>query len=527
MRTPPPVSRLADGNLALLLSRAARESGDHAVVLEGARSTSYDAMCSRAGSMAAALREAGVEPGDRVGIFLERGVEAAAAYFGVLAAGAVAMIINESFRSRQLEHAIQNGSARLLLTSAEMLSRQPHRLEVSAEILDVGDISAGPGDFHPVTRAPGDLAQIIYTSGSTGLPKGVMLSHGNLGAGVECVTAYLGLHSGDRVASLLPFSSVYGFNQLLCTIQAGATLVVERTPLAQEIVARLRACEVSVLAAVPPLWHQILGVPAFRDDPIPSLRILQNAGGHLPTSAVRELRQILPGASLFLNYGQTEIIRGAFLPPDEVDHRPGSMGRAIPGAEIHVLRDDLTPCSPGEVGELVFRGPTVALGYWNDPATTELVFRPDPLRPAGAADAERVVFSGDLVRSDEDGFLYYVSRRDRMIKSLGYRVGPDEVLDALFASGQIVEGVVAGEPDPPWGERIVAYVVLGEQGSLQRLERFIRIELPRHLQPSQIVACAELPRVPAGKYDLVALRAKLPPLPGRKAPRADALSPTA
>jgi acyl-coenzyme A synthetase/AMP-(fatty) acid ligase len=190
-----------------------------------------------------------------------------------------------------------------------------------------------------------------------------------------------------------------------------------------------------------------------------------------------------------------------------VDRRPDSLGRAIPETEILVLREDLTPCEPGAVGELVHRGPTVALGYWNDPEATARTFRPNPFLPSGSPAGERVVFSGDMVRADADGFLYYVGRRDKMIKTLGYRVGPDEVLDVLFASGQIVEGVVSAEPCEQRGERIVAFVVLAEGGCVTRLEEFCRQEMPRHMQPSRFEVRTSLPRTPAGKYDLQAFQA--------------------
>jgi acyl-CoA synthetase (AMP-forming)/AMP-acid ligase II len=206
-------------------------------------------------------------------------------------------------------------------------------------------------------------------------------------------------------------------------------------------------------------------------------------------------------------YGLTEVLRSTYLPPEEVDRRPDSIGRAIPGAEVYVVRDDGTPAAAGEIGELVHRGPTVTLGYWDDPVLTAKVFRPNPLRPAGAPDAERVVFSGDLVRADAAGFLYYVSRRDRLIKTLGYRVGPDEIVSVLHASGEVAAAVVAGEPDESRGERIVAYVVLATNGSAEQLKTFCRRELPRYMQPARIEVRDALAVLPNGKPDLTALRA--------------------
>jgi acyl-CoA synthetase (AMP-forming)/AMP-acid ligase II len=205
---------------------------------------------------------------------------------------------------------------------------------------------------------------------------------------------------------------------------------------------------------------------------------------------------------LVLMYGLTEAFRSSYLSPDKADQKTNSIGQAIPGAELLVLKEDLTPCGPGEVGQLVHRGPTVTFGYWNDPDTTDRVFRPNPRRPAGTPDSERVAFSGDLVYTDEEGDLFFVSRPDGMIKTLGYRVSPDEVVDVLYASGEIVEAVVAAEPDELQGSRIVAYVVLTDDGRLDRLEAFCGREMPRYMQPSRIEVRAALDRTVSGKHDV-------------------------
>jgi acyl-CoA synthetase (AMP-forming)/AMP-acid ligase II len=221
---------------------------------------------------------------------------------------------------------------------------------------------------------------------------------------------------------------------------------------------------------------------------------------------VRELRRCQPAAELVLMYGLTEAFRSTYLAPDRVDGKPSSIGQAIPEAEILVLDDHLAPCGPDEVGQLVHRGPTVALGYWADPEETARVFRPNPLRPSGAPDPERVVFSGDLVSRDEEGDLFFVGRSDGLIKTLGYRVSPDEVVDVLYASGQVVEAVVTSEPDEVRGARILAHVVLRSNGTLERLEEFAAEELPRYMRPARIEVRDALPRTTSGKHDAAAAR---------------------
>ncbi len=487
--------------------------GARPAVLSREGEVTYSALAARAGSISAEVVRQKAQPGDRVVVFLERGADAVASYFATLAAGCIVTIANERSRPRQLEHVLRDSGARVLISSATLLEAQHRSIETDAAIIDVERMAA-VGEFAPVERRHDEVAQLIYTSGSTGLPRGVAFTHGALDVGVDVVATYLGLCSDDRLAALLPFSSVYGLNQVLGAVHVGASLIVERSPVPNQLVAQLRAFEATVLAAVPPLWLQLLGSASFTHEVLPSLRIVQNAGGHLPTEAVRSLRRAQPQARLFLQYGMTETFRSTFLTPEEVDARPGSMGKAMPGSEVLVLREDQTVCEPDEVGELVFQGPSIAAGYWNDAESTERTFRRSPVGSSFGMGG-KVVFSGDMVRRDGEGFLYFVGRRDRMIKSLGYRIGPDEIVDVLHASGEIHEAVVTSEADSVRGERIVAYVVLAAKGSVEALKRFCGAELPRHMQPARIEARESLPRLVSGKYDLTTLAAPIAEQPNR------------
>ena len=507
------MSGFVEPNIGSMLWSMARCRGVSPALVERGCAFTYAGVRDRAAAIATTLVGVGLQPNDRVAVLLENGVDAVAAFFGALAAGGIAVLVNEVLRPRQLLQMLADSGATLVLTSTTLPAAQALAPETGARMLLVEAIPAA-GDFVPVRRLGADPAQIIYTSGSTGPPKGVTVTHANLWASTQSVTSYLGITATDRIAGLLPFSFVYGMSQVLCALGTGATLVVERSPLAGQLATALRTQRVTVLAAVPPLWLQLLGAPAFRSGPLPDLRIMTNAGGRLPVAAVQALRQAQPHAQLFLMYGLTEALRCTYLPPEEVDRRPDSIGRAIPGAEVWVLRDDLVPCAPDEVGELVYRGPTVALGYWNDPEATARVFRPHPLRPPGVPDGERVVFTGDIVRRDGDGFLYYVGRRDRMIKTLGYRVSPDEVSEVIFSSGEVADCVVVAEPDELRGQRIVAHTVLAPGGSLNRLKQYCGIELPRYMQPTRFELCDDLPRLPNGKHDLAAIRATAAPSHG-------------
>jgi amino acid adenylation domain-containing protein len=490
------------GNFARRLLETATSFGTEPAVVEGERVTAYEALAGQVLGVAELLQSLNVGPNDRVGLLWSRGSEAAATFFGVLAAGAIATNVNETLRPRQIEHILHHSGAKLLLAEPELLERLPRPVETTASVVPLSELPSATG-VDPAARLGSDVAHIVYTSGSTGLPKGVTISHGNLWAGMEAVVQYLGISSRDRIASLLPFSFDYGLNQLLCCTGTGATLVVERSPVAQRIVRTAREQGVTILPAVPPLWLQLLSVDAFCSEPISSLRVMTNTGGRLPREAVLKLQRSQPHASLVLMYGLTEAFRSTYLPPKRVDRKPTSIGQAIPGAEMLVLNEEFAPCKPGEVGELVHRGPTVALGYWNDPEATDRVFRPNPLRAPGAPDSERVVFSGDLVYRDEEGDIFFEGRRDTMIKTLGYRVSPDEVTEVLYASGEVVEAVVAAEEDELRGTRIVAYVVLAENGDLERLKAFCTAELPRYMQPSRFERRSSLSRTSSGKFDPV------------------------
>jgi acyl-CoA synthetase (AMP-forming)/AMP-acid ligase II len=495
---------IAHRSVADLLLSAAANAASRPAIADAGRVTTYAELLDRASSIATSLKRRGIQAGDRVAILGQRDASSVCAYFGALAAGAVVTIVNERLRPRQIEYVLDRCNARICLASSNVLAEHPRPLASTAAILDL--TASGRADLPARTEpAPETLAQIIFTSGSTGLPKGVVFSHRAMLEAIRVVVAYLGLRRDERILSALPFSSVYGLNQLLCAVATGSTLVISRSTLAASIADEAAQARVTMISAVPPLWLQLLATPAFRRNRIGTLRIMQNAGGHLPVDAVRQLRATQPQARLFLQYGMTETFRSTYLPPEEVDECPDSMGRPVPGSTIWVVGEDGQICQPGEVGELVFQGPTMSDGYWKDPAMTASVFRAAPV-PARGGGAGIAVYSGDVVRTDASGRLFYVSRRDRVIKSLGFRIGPDEITDVLYASGEIVEAAIRTEPDAIRGERIIAYVVLRPEGSRTRLERFVRFELPRHMQPAVIDTRDELPRLPSGKYDLDTLR---------------------
>jgi acyl-CoA ligase (AMP-forming) (exosortase A-associated) len=346
---------------------------------------------------------------------------------------------------------------------------------------------------------------LLYTSGSTGRPKGVMLSHANMWLGAVSVASYLRLTPQDRTLGVLPLSFDYGQNQLLSSWAAGAAVVPIEYLSARDVIKAVEAHGITTLAGVPPLWVQ-LAEAAWPPAAAYALRRLTNSGGRLPASLTRRMRELFPAAEIFLMYGLTEAFRSTYLDPPLTDEFPDSIGTAIPFAEVLVARADGTIADDDEPGELVHTGPLVAKGYWNDPDRTAQRFKPAPpaSRYGGTA-----VWSGDKVRRDAHGLLYFVGRDDAMIKTSGNRVSPTEVEEAAVASGLVTEAVALGVPDDRVGEAI-ALIVRPQRRDLEaELRNHMKRQLPNFMQPAHILWRDELPRNPNGKLDREALKQEL------------------
>ncbi|WP_310525918.1 AMP-binding protein, partial [Nocardioides sp.] len=344
---------------------------------------------------------------------------------------------------------------------------------------------------------------------STGRPKGVVLSHRNLLVGAESVSYYLDNQSADVILAALPLSFDAGLSQVTTAFAVGAHVVLVNYLVARDVVRLCEQHKVTGLTCVPPLWIQLAAAewPAAAAS---SLRYFANTGGRMPLATLTRIREIFPQASPYLMYGLTEAFRSTYLDPAEVDRRPDSIGKAIPNAEILVVRADGTQCAPGEEGELVHRGALVAQGYWGDPTKTAERFRPAPGDNQAWRKPELAVWSGDRVVADDQGFLYFVGRTDDMIKTSGYRVSPTEIEEVAYDSGLVRDAVALGLPDDALGHRVVL-VVSGADDAFDAtaLLGILRRQLPRYMVPSDIVVRGELPRSPNGKFDRVLLRQEL------------------
>ena len=340
-----------------------------------------------------------------------------------------------------------------------------------------------------------DLAMLIYTSGSTGRPKGVMMTHNNIQAAATSITTYVENTPDDIILNVLPIAFDYGLYQLLMSVKMGATLVLEKSfAFPQAIFDRIRAEGVTGFPLVPTMAAMILQMRDIEPGFLPSVRYLTNTAAALPVNHIARLRELFPGARVYSMYGLTECKRCTYLPPEELDRRPGSVGIAIPGTEAMVVDDNGTLVPPGVPGELVIRGAHVMQGYWENEAATHERLRPGP-HPW-----EKVLHTGDLFQVDEEGFLYFVGRKDDIIKTRGEKVAPKEVEAVLHAHPKIAEAVVAGVPDKILGQAIVAMVVRSDPALSEReVIRHCAQHLEDFMVPKTVEFRADLPKTDTGK----------------------------
>ncbi|WP_336986343.1 acyl-CoA ligase (AMP-forming), exosortase A system-associated [Altererythrobacter aquiaggeris] len=477
---------------------------DAAALILRDRTLTYSELNDRVSRLASWLQSILPEAGARVATWAAKTELACLVPLAAARAGLVHVPINPLLKRAQAAHILSDSGASLLVGTKSRLGSLvaddcPANCAMLTEETVWDEAGRHDGMVGPSNYDPGDLAAILYTSGSTGRPKGVMLSHANLWLGAVSVAHYLELAADDVVLAVLPLSFDYGQNQLLSAWYAGAAV----TPLDYLFPADVaKACAkygVTTLAAVPPLWLQLaeLDWPAEASTP---LRRLTNSGGALTRDMVRDLRGLFPRARLYPMYGLTEAFRSTFLAPDLVDLHPTSMGTAIPFAEILVIDDEGKITAPGEEGELVHCGPLVAQGYWQDPARTADRFKP---APAASEYGGLAVFSGDRVKRSADGLLYFVGRRDAMIKSAGNRISPQELEDAARATGLVSEAVALGIADERLGHAVHLVVRAAPDAvdAQNLLPKFLSRELPNFMYPKVIHWRETMPLNPNGKID--------------------------
>ena len=517
-----------------LLQHAAAERGDNPALTYRDLELSYSQLTSAVDAVAAGLVRLGLQRDDRVAIFVDKRIETVAAVFGTSAAAGVFVPVNHILKAAQVAYILTDCDVRVLVTTRERLALLRDELKSCPAlqhviVVDPTADGAGPdGDGYvvhswsqlvadpiPVQPSPAvdvDMAAIFYTSGSTGKPKGVVLSHRNLIVGAESVSSYLHNSSDDVILSVLPLSFDAGFSQLTTAFAVGAHVILHNHLLPADVVRLVAKHSVTGLTCVPPLWLQIVAA-TWPQGAADTVRYIANTGGRMPKATLDKLRSIFTEAAPYLMYGLTESFRSTYLDPAEVDRRPDSIGSAIPNAEVLVVRPDGTRCAAGEEGELAHRGALVALGYWNDPARTAERFKPAPGPVQAWRTPELAVWSGDSVVADEDGFLYFVGRKDEMIKTSGYRVSPTEIEEVAYDTGLVRDAVAFGVDDPRLGQTIVlvATTANGAQLDPATLTATLRRQLPLYMVPTAVHIRDEMPRSPNGKYDRNLIKSELLP----------------
>jgi long-chain acyl-CoA synthetase len=494
------------------LTDSARRFGDKAALVAGAERLTYRDIDLASDRLAGALVARGIRRGDRVIVFMDNCREAVIAIFAALKAGAVFSPINPSTKADKLAYVINNCRARALVTQDKLRAVANAALAEAPSVMltvlagakeptlrGVMSFEAALAADAPAPRAPGidlDLAMLVYTSGSTGFPKGVMMTHRNVVAAATSITTYLENTPDDVILNVLPISFDYGLYQLLMAAKVGATLVLEQSfAFPQAIFAKMKAERVTGLPLVPTMAAIILQMRDLEPGAFPHLRYITNTAAALPPAHITRLQELFPAARLYSMYGLTECKRCTYLPPDELARRPGSVGIAIPGTEAYVVDTNGERAAPGVTGELVIRGAHVMQGYWENPEATARALRPGPYP------WEKVLYTGDLFRADDDGFLYFVGRKDDIIKTRGEKVSPKEVENALYALPGIREAAVVGVPDPILGLAIKAVVAADPHANLSAHD-VIR-HCARHLEDFMVPKMVEfrdaLPKTESGK----------------------------
>ena len=508
------------------LEHSAERYPDKAALVCGNERLTYAAIDARCNQLANALLQAGLSRWDRVAIYMENSPEAALAIFGALKAGGVFVVINPTTKVDKLAYILNNCRATALITTRKKLkeigglsSQTPclHTVVVagpnaapsdstelaSKKLIALDTVLAASSAERPKKRCIDvDLAALIYTSGSTGKPKGVMVTHLNIVSAATSITTYLENTSDDIIINLLPFAFDYGLYQLLMAFKAGATLVLEHGftyPFA--VIETMLRERVTGLPLVPTISSLLLQMDLRKYD-FPHLRYITNTAAALPLEHIRQLRAVFPHAKLFSMYGLTECKRVSYLPPDQIDVRPRSVGRAMPNEEVYIVDDSGHRLGPGETGELVVRGANVMKGYWELPTETSKM-----LRDGGFPWPEKVLYTGDLFTTDEEGYLYWVGRRDDIIKTRGEKVSPREVEEVLYSIPQVSDAAVVGIPDPLLGHAIKAFVSLrpGATLSEQDVLRHCKERLEDFMVPKSVEIRSALPSTSTGKISKRAL----------------------
>jgi long-chain acyl-CoA synthetase len=508
------------------LKNSAQRFPKKPAIIFGKRKLTYEEVDLSVSRMANALISRGIKRDDRVGVFLDNSLEVVIAIFAILKANATFVVINPTTKLQKLSYILNNCRMSGLIAGWDKLTLVSHIHEEVSSLKFVvfagkkeGLSAADPNrflDYEELLRSSApepipsecidqDLAAIIYTSGTTGVPKGVMMTHLNMLSACTSITTYLENTSSDIILDVLPLSFDYGLYQVLMTFQIGGTLVLEKTFLYPfDIVKTMVREKVTGFPGVPTIFAVLLQLDRLKDYDFSHLRYITNTAAALPVSHVKRLREAFPHTKIYLMYGLTECKRVSYLPPYEVDRRPDSVGKGMPNEEVYIVDEQGARVKPGEIGELVVRGSNVMRGYWELPEETDKLLKP------GRYPGERVLYTGDLFRMDEEGYLYFVARKDDIIKTRGEKVSPKEVENVLYRMDGVLEAAVMGVSDPILGEAVKAVVVLEKGADIteEDLRLFCSQNLEDFMVPKIVEFRESLPKTETGKIKKMDLTSK-------------------
>jgi amino acid adenylation domain-containing protein len=508
------------------LEESARKYPNKIALVQKEERWTYRAIDEKANQVAHLLRHQGIQRGDRVAIFLDNSVESVISLFGILKADAVFLMLSSLLKHAKLGYILNNCRVNSIISDAGKLRAASEifpSIPSLQTVISVGKEGPHSSKFHskpipwseidtlppsspkklPSTNIDLDLATIIYTSGSTGNPKGVMLTHLNMISAATSITTYLKNVPEDIIIDCLPLSFDYGLYQVLMAFKIGGTLILEKSfTYPYDVIKKMVKERVTGFPGVPTIFAILLQMKDLKNFNLHSLRYITNTAAALPVSHIRQIREAFPQATLYSMYGLTECKRVSYLPPEELDRRPDSVGRGMPNEEVWIVDEEARRVGPGVVGELVVRGSNVMRGYWEDPEATDKALKPGPLP------GERVLYTGDLFRADEEGFLYFVGRKDDMIKTRGERVSPKEVENALYAMEGVAEAAVIPVPDEILGQAIKAFIVCKQGYALGEKDLLLRCKktLEEFAVPKYFDFRGSLPKNASGKIDKLTLK---------------------
>lgn len=510
------------------LELAQERYADKDFLICGSNRYTYRQVYRQSLRLARGLLDAGLHLHDRAAVLMDNSAEAVVSVYGIAKAGGTVVAVNSTIKPSKLRYILENSGAKFLIaqvTKSRVVLRAVQQMEVKPLIiwanpdraLDRMPDSLGPsipwdsllegwdvepsGDPFP-RLIDQDLAALIYTSGSTGDPKGVMQPHGRMVSTAWNIIHYLRNTDRDVILNVLSLAFGYGLYQVLMAAMFGGTVVLEKSFVyLKDVLSRIPEYQVTGFPLIPTVLALLFQMQDTDRFDFSSLRYLTNAGAALPAAYARRFRSTWPHVDIYPMYGLTECVRVSYLEPRHVDARPDSVGSEIPNCRTLIVDEDGAPVGPNRTGELVVTGTNVMPGYWRDPELTARVFRPGP-RPG-----QTHLYTGDLFRRDEEGFLYFVGRKDDMIKSRGERISPLEVENLLLAMDAVAEAAVIGVPDEILGNALKAFVVPRAGSGLTELEvlKYSSLNMENCMIPKYVVLIEELPKTPNGKVDKKAL----------------------